>query len=155
MRVLNAFGCTTCDDITIVAAGQAERTIRAVDTVISLDMSGSMDGSAKIGNATDGLVDFLDVVFAEQDDSPTLTVGGFTYNLVNVGFVPWNSKTNVTTQGQSFSSVTTQTVPSFTNPITGATGQTTVWKANNSDASNERAQPTPPSRKRNRNSGNR
>src|SRR5262245_41017929 len=51
MRVLNAFGCTSCDEITVVAAGQAERTIRAVDTVISLDMSGSMDGSAKIGNA--------------------------------------------------------------------------------------------------------
>lgn len=133
MRVLNAFGCTSCDDITVVAQSEVERTIKALDAVISLDMSGSMDGAGRIGIATDGLVGFLDTIYGEENtESPTLEVDGTTYNLINVGFVPWNSKVNVTTQGQAFSSVTTQAAGSYTNPVTGATGQSTVWKANNS-----------------------
>jgi Putative Flp pilus-assembly TadE/G-like len=133
MRVLNAFGCTSCDEITVATEAEVERTIRALDAVISLDMSGSMDGSGKIGAARDGLVEFLDTVYgADNDVSPTLTIEGTTYNLINIGFVPWNSKTNVTTQGQAFSSATTQTVASYTNPITGTTGST-VWRANNSE----------------------
>ena len=47
--------------------------------------------------------------------------------------MPWNSKTNVMTQGVTFTGVTTQAVTSYTNPVTGATSQTTVWKANNSE----------------------
>jgi len=130
MRVLGAMGCTTCDEMTVVAESEVERTIRAVDAVISLDMSGSMDGSGKIGAARDGLVDFLDTLYGTGvNTSPTLTVDGTTYNLINVGFVPWNSKTNVKTQGATNTTVTTQTVTSYTNPITGATGQTTVWKS--------------------------
>ena len=134
MRVLNAFGCTTCDDITVTAESQVQRTIRALDAVITLDMSGSMDGSAKIGAARDGLKDFVDTVYgASNSTSPTLTVDGTTYNLINMGFLVWNSKLNVTTNGVAFTGATTQTVTSYTNPVTGATGQTTVWKANNSE----------------------
>ena len=130
MRVLNAMGCTTCDEMTVFAEAEVERTIRAVDAVISLDMSGSMDGSGKIGAARDGLVDFLDTLYGTGvTTSPTLTVDGTTYNLINIGFVPWNSKTNVRTQGATGTSVTTQAVASYTNPITGATGQTTVYKS--------------------------
>jgi hypothetical protein len=130
MRVLNAMGCTTCDEMTVFAEAEVERTIRAVDAVISLDMSGSMDGSGKIGAARDGLVDFLDTLYGTGvTTSPTLTVEGTTYNLINIGFVPWNSKTNVKTQGATGSSVTTQAVASYTNPVTLATGQTTVYKS--------------------------
>lgn len=130
MRVLNAVGCTECNEMTVYSEAEVERTIRAVDAVISLDMSGSMDGSAKIGNARDGLVDFLDTLYGTGvTDSPTLTVEGTTYNLVNVGFVPWNSKTNVRTQGATSTTVTTQTVASYTNPVTLQTSQTTVWKS--------------------------
>ncbi len=130
MRVLNAVGCTGCNEMTVYSETEVERTIRAVDAVISLDMSGSMDGAPKIGNARTGLVDFLDTLYgAGVTASPTLTVEGTTYNLINVGFVPWNSKTNVRTQGATSTTVTTQTVTSYTNPVTGATGQTTVWKS--------------------------
>jgi Putative Flp pilus-assembly TadE/G-like len=130
MRVLNAVGCTSCNEMTVFAESEVERTIRAVDAVISLDMSGSMDGSAKIGAARDGLTDFLNTLYGTGvNTSPTLTVSGTTYNLINVGFVPWNSKTNVKTQGATSTTVTTQTVASYTNPVTLATGQTTVWKS--------------------------
>lgn len=134
MRVLNVLGCSDCDEMTVFAEAEVERTIRAVDAVISLDMSGSMDGSAKIGNARTGLIDFLDTLYgAGVNTSPTLTVDGTTYNLINVGFVPWNSKTNVRTQGALSTTVTTQTVASYTNPVTLATGQTTVWRSAQSE----------------------
>jgi len=134
MRVLNAMGCTSCDEMTVVAESEVERTIRARDAVITLDMSGSMDGSAKIGAARDGLVEFMDTVYgATNSTSPTLTIEGTTYNLINIGFVVWNSKANVTTNGVAFSSVTTQAVTSYTNPVTGTVSQSTVWKANNSE----------------------
>ena len=134
MRVLNAVGCTTCNDMTVFAEAEVERTIRALDAVITLDMSGSMDGSAKIGAARDGLKDFMDQVYGVSNTvSPTLTVSGTTYNLINMGFVVWNAKTNVTTNGVAFTGATTQTVVSYTNPVTGATSQSTVWKANNSE----------------------
>jgi Putative Flp pilus-assembly TadE/G-like len=133
-RVLTAFGCTTCEEMTVVAEAEVQRTIRALDAVISLDMSGSMDGAGKIGAARDGLLDFMDAIYGVNNSvSPVLVVDGTPYNLINVGFVPWNSKVNVTTQGETFSSATTQSVASFTNPVTGATGQTTVWLANNSE----------------------
>ena len=63
MRVLNAFGCTACNEMTVFAEAEVERTIRALDAVISLDMSGSMDGVRKIGAARDGLEDFMDQVY--------------------------------------------------------------------------------------------
>ena len=63
MRVLNAVGCTACNDMTVLAEAEVERTIRALDAVISLDMSGSMDGAARIGAARDGLEDFMDAVY--------------------------------------------------------------------------------------------
>jgi len=133
-RVLTAFGCTTCDEITVAAEAEVERSIRALDAVISLDMSGSMDGAAKIGAARDGLHDFMDAVYGPTNaTSPTITVNGTPYDLIHIGFVPWNSKVNVTTQGQTFSSVTTQAVASYTNPVTGETSQSTVWLANNSE----------------------
>jgi len=132
MRVLNAFGCTSCNDITVVAESQVERTIRALDAVITLDMSGSMDGSAKIGAARDGLVEFMDAVYGVDNDvSPTLTVEGTDYNLINIGFVVWNSKANVTTNGVAFSSASTQGVSAYTNPVTGSSSSS-VWLANNS-----------------------
>lgn len=130
MRVLNAVGCTSCNEMTVYAEAEVERTIRAVDVVISLDMSGSMDGAAKIGNAKAGLKDFLNTLYGTGvNTSPTLKVDGTEYNLINVGFVPWNSKTNVKTQGATSTTVTTQSVASYTNPVTLATGQTTVWKS--------------------------
>ncbi len=132
-RVLNAFGCMACNEMTVVAESEVERTIRALDAVISLDMSGSMDGAERIGAARDGLENFMDAVYGVTNNaSPVLVVNGTPYNLINIGFVPWNSKVNVMTQGETFSGVTTQAVSSYTNPVTGAASQTSVWLANNS-----------------------
>ena len=134
MRVLNAVGCTACDEMTVVAESEVERTIRALDAVISLDMSGSMEGADRIGAAEDSLLFFLNEIYGvENDESPILTVDGTDYNLINVGFVPWNSKVNVLTQDATFTGISTQQVGSYTNPVTNATGQTTVWLADNSE----------------------
>ena len=133
-RVLTAFGCTSCDEITVVAEAEIERTIQALDAVISLDMSGSMRGSGKIGAARDGLLEFMESVYGPENNvSPKLTIEGTTYNLINIGFVVWNAKTNVTTNGEAFTGATTQPVASYTNPVTGAVSQSSVWVANNSE----------------------
>jgi hypothetical protein len=134
LRVLNAVGCTSCNEMTVVAQSEVERTIRALDAVISLDMSGSMEGSNRIGAARQSLLFFLDAVYGENNNqSPVLVVDGIEYDLINIGFVPWNSKVNVTTQGQTFSGVTTQNVTAFNNPVSGRVNQTTIWRANNSE----------------------
>ena len=95
-------------------------------------MSGSMESpSTKITAARDAAVTFVDAVFGTNATAPQLTVDGTTYNLLNIGFVPWNAKTRVTTQGQTFSSVTTTAVTPFTNPVTGQS-QNVLYYANNS-----------------------
>jgi Flp pilus assembly protein TadG len=120
------------DTVTVDAASQVTRAISALDAVISLDMSGSMESpSTKITAARDGAVTFVDSVFGTNATAPTLTIDGTTYNLLNIGFVPWNAKTRVTTQGVTFSSVTTQAVAPFVNPVTGDT-QSVLYIANNS-----------------------
>ena len=121
------------DTVTVDATSQVTRSINALDVVISMDWSGSMASpGTKITSARDAAVTFVDDVFGTNSVAPTLTVDGTTYNLLNMGFVPWNAKTNVTTQGQTFTTVTTTTVPSFKNPVTGDT-QTTLYYANNSE----------------------
>ncbi len=121
------------ETVTVSAQAQVTRAITALDAVISLDMSGSMDGAAKIGAARDAAIEFVETVFGDDDVSPQLTVDGTTYDLLNIGFVPWNSKVNVTTQGVAFNSGATvaTAVPAFTSPVTGAS-QSTIWTANNS-----------------------
>ena len=93
-----------------------------------------MDGSAKIGAARVGLFNFMDAVYGPTNNaSPTLTINGTPYDLIHIGFVPWNSKVNVTTQGETFSGALAQGVQQYTNPVTNATGQSSVWIANNSE----------------------
>jgi Flp pilus assembly protein TadG len=119
------------DTVTVDASTQVTRAISALDVVLSMDMSGSMDGT-KILSARSSALNFIDTVFSGQATAPQLTIDGVTYNLLNMGFVPWNAKTRVTTQGQTFSSVTTQAVTPFTNPVTGDT-QSVLYYANNSE----------------------
>jgi hypothetical protein len=70
----------------------------------------------------------MDAVYGPANNtSPVLVVEGTPYNLINIGFVPWNAKVNVRTQGETGTAVTTETVASYTNPVTGAVNQTTVW----------------------------
>src|SRR5215813_12429881 len=120
------------DSVTVDATSQVTRAISALDVVISLDMSGSMESSStKITAARDAAVTFVDAVFGTNSTAPQLTIDGTTYNLLNIGFVPWNAKVNVKTQGVAFSSVTTQAVTPFTNPVTGDS-QSVLYMANNS-----------------------
>ena len=123
--------------MTVDATSQVTRAISALDTVISMDFSGSMASpGTKITSARDAAITFVNDVFGTNATSPQLTVDGVTYNLLNIGFVPWNSKARVTTLGQNFtssSSITSGTMykGAFTDPVTGAAG--TLWKANNSE----------------------
>jgi Flp pilus assembly protein TadG len=123
------------DTMHVPAAAQATRSIKALDVVISLDMSGSMEatagGAVKIVAARDAAVTFIDTIFQDQDASPTLDIDGTTYDLLHVGFVPWNSKVRVTLQngttGPANSLVSTQSPTGFsTNPVTGL-AQTQVF----------------------------
>jgi Flp pilus assembly protein TadG len=128
------------EDMSVPAVAQATRSIKALDVVISLDMSGSMEetagGEVKIAAARDAAVTFIDTIFQNQNNSPTLNVDGTTYDLLHVGFVPWNSKVRVTLQngttGSANSLVSSETPApvggtSFsTNPVTGV-AQTQVY----------------------------
>lgn len=110
------------EDVTVHATSQVTRALSALDVVISLDMSGSMGSpGTKITAARDAAVTFVDTVFGTNSTAPTITVDGTTYNLLNMGFVPWNAKTRVTTQGATNTTVTTSSVAPFTNPVTGQT----------------------------------
>ena len=124
------------DSVTVDATSQVTRAISALDTVISMDFSGSMASpGTKITAARDAAVTFVDAIFGTNSTSPQLTVDGVTYNLLNIGFVPWNAKTRVTTNGVAFTSSAVAPAGwqkgAFTNPVTGAAG--TLYKANNSE----------------------
>lgn len=122
------------DTLTVAAATEVTRQVDQLDLVLTIDTSGSMgQPMTKIEGARDAAQDLLDILFGDNTVSPTVTVGGTTYNLLNIGVVNWNSKANVTIAGQAYdSSLTTSvTVPQFTNPVTGAP-QTVLYYANNS-----------------------
>lgn len=122
------------DTMQVSSLAQVTRSMGALDAVISLDMSGSMESpSTKIIAARDSAIELVNTIFGTYDDSPTLTSGGVTYDVLNMGLVTWNGKVRVTIQGQAFDPTLTQSiaVPSFTNPVTGL-AQTTLYLANNS-----------------------
>ena len=111
-------------NVTVQATAEAKKALSGLDFVISLDMSGSMAGT-KITAARDAAVSLLDSLWGNNTTSPQVTIDGVTYNLINGGFVPWNSKVRVQVQTgattlASMTPVTTVTVPGgFTNPVTG------------------------------------
>ena len=120
------------ETVTVTAATQVTRAVKALDVVISMDLSGSMENpSTKITAARDAAVSFIDTVFAGRDEAQQLTIDGTTYDLLHIGFVPWNAKTRVTTQGATDTTVTTTgPVAGFTtNPVTGEAQSTLYWSA--------------------------
>jgi Flp pilus assembly protein TadG len=122
------------DTLTVGAATAVTRQVDQLDLVLTIDTSGSMGSpSSKIEGARDAANDLVDILFGDNTESPTVTVDGTTYSLLNIGVVNWNSKANVTVDGQTYNSALTvaESVPSFTNPVTGAT-QTVMYYANNS-----------------------
>lgn len=125
------------DDLTVAAETEVTRQVDQLDLVLSIDTSGSMGSPyAKIEGARDAAIDLVEILFGSDTVSPTYTVDGVTYDLLNIGVVNWNSKVNVTVEGPGHvaynSSLTTSQVrSSFTNPVTGAS-QDRLYYANNS-----------------------
>lgn len=122
--------------MTIAAASEVTRQVDMLDLVLSIDMSGSMgQPMSKIEAARDAANTLVDILYGTNTVSPTFTVDGTVYNLLNIGLVTWNHKANVTTNGAAAYNpalTTTTTVPAFTNPVTGAANQTLIYHVNNS-----------------------
>jgi Flp pilus assembly protein TadG len=120
------------DEVTVSASTEVTRDIIGLDAVISMDMSGSMEetpgGESKILAAQEAALNFLDAIYGTGDvDSPQIAVDGTTYDLIHIGFVPWNAKTRVTVENWSGAEKTTETPTGFdTNPIT-TLSQSTVY----------------------------
>ena len=110
------------DHLTVSSETEITRETQLLEVVIALDMSGSMteylNGKTKIKWARDSATDLVNILFGNQTTS----------DLLKIGLVPWNSKVNVTYDGSTYDSTktTTQSVPSFKNPLTGA-NQSTLW----------------------------
>jgi Flp pilus assembly protein TadG len=122
------------DDLTVAAATEVSRQIDQLDVVLSIDTSGSMGSPySKIESARDAAKDLVGILFGSNTVSPTVTIEGVTYDLLNIGVVNWNAKVNVTVADVAYDSAltTSETVTSFTNPVTGA-AQDQLYFANNS-----------------------
>ncbi|MGF1641171.1 MAG: pilus assembly protein TadG-related protein [Rhodospirillales bacterium] len=114
--------------VTVYAEAEVVRQMKALDVVLSIDVSGSMSGavaggSTRINAAKEAANELIDILFGHDS----------TEDYLYIGLVPWNSKVNVMRSGVSFSAgaTTTQAVASFTNPGTGL-AQSVVYYANNS-----------------------
>jgi Flp pilus assembly protein TadG len=124
-------------EVTVAAETQVTKALSpALDLVLSIDLSGSMGSPmTKIEAARQAANDLVDALFGSATTSPTTTIDGVTYNLLNIGLVPWNSAVNINERGKPAFSTTatvTETVPTYTNPITGQTGRTTRYRPNSS-----------------------
>lgn len=116
------------ETLNVSSMAEVKRQLTSLDIVLSIDMSGSMGGSAagggtRIAAARTAATTLVNILFGADASKPYL----------KIGLVPWNSKVNVTRNGTTFNSAltTNETVPAFTNPITGVS-QTKVYYANNS-----------------------
>lgn len=124
--------------VTVTAEAQATRAIQALDLVLSFDMSASMKNPQdKILKSRDAALGLLDILFGtDNNTSPTFTVDGTTYNMLRVGFVPWNAEVNIRVQSTpttlaSITPVNPKDVGNKTNPVTGQS-QTKVYYAGTS-----------------------
>jgi Flp pilus assembly protein TadG len=107
---------------------EVKRQLTAIDLVLSIDISGSMASSAagggtRISAARTAATELVNILFGTDA----------TKEFLKIGLVPWSSKVKIWLDGTTYSSsgTTWTTVPSFTNPVTGAS-QSRVYYANNS-----------------------
>ena len=117
------------DSMIVAASAEVTRRMRALDVVLSIDVSGSM-GTRDPGQSLTRLAatknaahDLVNILFGSDTHK----------DLLNIGLVPWSSKVKVMIEGQPFDSGLTQTiaVPSFTAPDINRV-QAQVYYANNS-----------------------
>lgn len=116
------------DKITVVAETEVTRKMKALDLVLSMDVSGSMGESAGGGQtrltaAKNAAKELIDILYGSAE----------TKDLLTIGLVPWNAKVKVMVQGQAYNHSLrhSNAVPAFTNPENGQ-NQSVVWYANNS-----------------------
>ncbi len=108
---MRVFGYET---MTVNAMAEATRQMTALDVVLAIDMSGSMNsgvaggGGTRIQAARGAAVELIDILYGNDSSKARL----------NIGLVPWNGKVNVTIDGSVFDPTltTTQAVPAFVNP---------------------------------------
>lgn len=121
---MNIFGKHSVE---VYAFVEVTREMQALDVVLAMDMSGSMDsslsGGTRMSAARDAADELVDILFGNNTEK----------DLLNIGVVPWNGKVNITLDGSNFSpDQTTQTdISAFTNPVTGLT-QDRIFNVNNS-----------------------
>ena len=127
------------DTLAVASTSQITRETGILEVVLAVDISGSMNssvsgGSSRIAAARLAAKTLTRILFDAAVDPGSL----------QIGLVPWSGKVNVTYNGMAFdaATTTTQSVPAFTNPVTGAAGQTTVYYANNSPVPLLSAPPT-------------
>lgn len=122
MRVL---GINT---LTVHASTEVTRETIMMDVVLSMDVSGSMgqsvSGVQKIAAARDAATTLVNILFGANA----------TNDLLHIGIVPWNSKVNVSTTGQTYTNTWTQVCsgPNFVNPLTGS-ATNCLWYSSNSE----------------------
>jgi Mg-chelatase subunit ChlD len=116
------------ETMTVSASSEVTRETQMMDVVLSMDLSGSMSetvsGETKISSARTAATTLVNILFGTNA----------TNSLLHIGLLPWNGKVNVFTDGVAYNSAstTTEAVPSFANPVTGAV-QSVVYKVNNSE----------------------
>lgn len=116
-------------NMSVGASAEITRQLRPLELVLSMDLSGSMattdagGGLSRLQATRNAATTLVNILFGNNT----------TNSILKIGLVPWNGKVNVWLAGQAYNSslTTSQTVPTFTNPLTN-TAQSTVWFANNS-----------------------
>ncbi len=127
-------------ELKVSAVTEVTRANQILEVVLAIDMSGSMGrktaGVRRIDAATDAADDLVAILFGNSEVSENL----------KIAVVPWNGKVNVTRNGGAFDDddddddddfefddddTRTESVPAFTNPLTGAM-QNRLYFANNS-----------------------
>ena len=116
------------EDLSVSVSSQVKRELIALDVVLAIDMSGSMasgaiGGGSRIAAARTAAHTLIDILFGTAPDK----------DLLGIGLVPWNSKVNITIDGQAYDpAMTAETaVAAYAHPVTGA-AQSVVYTVNNS-----------------------
>jgi Flp pilus assembly protein TadG len=117
------------DSVTVSASAEVTRKMKALEVVLSMDISGSMGTKdpgqtmTRLAASQQAAKELINILFG----------GDTSKDLLNIGLVPWSSKVNVMIEGQAFNSGLNKTVavPTFTAPDIGRV-QSKVYYANNS-----------------------
>lgn len=117
------------EDVDVYASAEVTRKQQALDVVLSMDISGSMNSAApgggrRIDAAKNAAYELIDILYGADA----------TKDMLSIGLVPWSSKVNVMVEGQHFNPGLTKSVSvgSFPNPENNNATQNKVWYANNS-----------------------